>query len=233
MTDEIFPKAECDVFEAMSRRHSVRAFLPAPVERPVIEQILTLAAKAPSGSNTQPWQVWVASGEPLKRLKERLVAAFHKNDPAEKGEFRYYPEEWCEPYISRRRSSGLALYRLLGIAKTDTEAMQRHLARNFEFFGAPTVVIVTIDQRMGQGMWLDIGGFAQSIMLAAQGFGLVSCQQQSISQFHRIIREELGIPADMRICCSIGLGHEDKDALINKHIPDRAPLSEFVTFRED
>lgn len=226
-------KAQCDVFEAMTSRRAVRAFRPAPVDRETVVRILELAARAPSGSNTQPWRVWVLSGAPLARLSQRLQAAHAAEDPGHREEYAYYPDAWTEPYLSRRRKLGKDLYALLGIAKGDSEAMKRQFARNYVFFGAPVGLFITIERSMNVGSWFDLGTFLQSILLAARGFGLHSCPQQSFSQFHRIIHQELNIPDDQVIACGVALGYEEPSAPENQLATLREPVSEFATFLWD
>jgi len=222
-----------DLFEAITSRRSVRAFLPDPVSRETIEQILALAARAPSGSNIQPWRVWVVSGAAKERLSQRLLAAHEADDPSCQEEYRYYPDRWEEPYLSRRRQLGLALYGLLGIAKGDTAAMQRQFGRNYSFFGAPVGLILTIDRAMNQGSWFDLGAFLQSILLAARGFGLDTCPQQAFARYHRLIRAELGIDEEQMIACGIALGHADPNAPENQLQTPRVPVAEFATFVGD
>ncbi|OIQ89164.1 coenzyme F420:L-glutamate ligase [mine drainage metagenome] len=224
------PPARCDVFEAMRSRRSVRAFSSRPVERRVVEQILELAARAPSGTNIQPWRVWALSGRPLRDLTARITAAHAADEPGHAEEYPYYPDQWVDPYLTRRRTLGRELYRLVGIAKGDTEAMKRQHGRNYSFFGAPVGLFITIDRAMNTGSWFDLGTFLQSILLAARGFGLHSCPQQSFSQYHKIIHQDLGIPGDQVIACGVALGYEDETAPENRLETEREPLSAFATF---
>jgi len=224
--------AECDVFEAIRSRRAVRAFLPTPVPRETIETILDLAARAPSGSNIQPWRVWVVGGAAKERLSRRILAAHEADDPSQQEEYPYYPERWEEPYLSRRRHLGLALYGLLGIAKGDTAAMKRQFGRNYTFFDAPVGLILTIDRTMNQGSWFDLGAFLQSLLLAARGFGLDTCPQQAFARYHRLIRAELAIPDRQMIACGIALGHADPDAPENRLETPREPVAAFATFVE-
>ena len=225
------PPARCDVFEAMRSRRSVRAFLPTPVPRPVIESILELAARAPSGSNIQPWKVWVVAGKTRETLCAKLLAAHMSEEPGHLDEYGYYPKVWNEPYLSRRRKLGLGLYGLLGIGRGDTEKAKAQTGRNYLFFDAPVGLFITVNRQFEMGSWLDTGTFLQSILLAARGFGLHSCPQQSFSKFHAIIKPELGIPDDEIIACGVAIGHADPDAVENTLASERAPLSEFATFR--
>ena len=187
--------------EALISRRSIRAFLPEPVPREVIEAILADASRAPSGTNTQPWQVYVLTGEALRSLSKKVAAAY--DDPAERAlhteEYAYYPTEWQSPFIDRRRKVGWDLYSLLGIAKTDKARMHAQHRRNYEFFGAPVGLMFTIDRVMRQGSWLDFGMFLQSVMVAARGHGLDTCPQAAFTQFHRIITAAIGAPPNEQL----------------------------------
>ncbi|HXP95395.1 MAG TPA: nitroreductase [Telmatospirillum sp.] len=224
------PSAEPDVFQALATRRSVRAFLPTPVDRQIIERILALASRAPSGSNIQPWKVWVVAGATKDRLCAEIIKA-HQNESSEHtDEYHYYPQRWTEPYLSRRRKIGFELYSLLGIAKTDRPAMQRQFGRNYDFFGAPVGLFVGIDRSMELGGWFDLGGFMQSILLAARGFGLHSCPQQAFAKYHKLIRAALDIGDDQMIACGIAIGHEDPTARENQLVTEREPVSSFAKF---
>ncbi len=226
------PAAARAVEAAITSRRSVRAFLPTPVPRPQIEEILSVAARAPSGTNTQPWKVYVLTGAALRSLSERLVAAY--DDPAERErhteEYAYYPTQWNSPFIERRRKVGWDLYGLLGIAKTDKERMHAQHRRNYEFFGAPVGLMFTIDRSMRQGSWLDFGMFLQSVMVAARGLGLDTCPQAAFIQFHRIIMEVIGAPANEQLVCGMSLGHADPGAVENTLETEREPVERFATF---
>ena len=233
LAKDILPQAQCDVFEAITSRRSVRGFLPTPVARSTIERILGLASRAPSGTNIQPWKVWVVAGDVKKRLSDKILAAHEAEDPTYVEEYEYYPSQWSEPYLSGRRKVGKDLYGLLGIAKGDLPAMKRQLGRNYQFFGAPVGLFITIDRAMSQGSWYDTGTFLMSILLAARGFGLHSCPQQSFTKYNRMIRSELGIPDSEVIACGVAIGHEDLDAPENRQVTEREPVSSFATFLWD
>ncbi len=220
------------VEQAIDRRFSCRAFTAEPVARATVEDILRLAARAPSGTNIQPWQVWVLGGEMKSRLSQRLTAAF--DDPEEAAThsepYAYYPRQWTSPYIDRRREVGKRLYGLLGIQKGDAARMHAQFARNYVFFDAPWVVLIAVNEVMEQGAWLDCGMFMQNLMLAAKGKGLDTCPQLAPVQFHRIIHEVVGIPASETLLCAIALGHADLHAAENQLRTERAPLEEWVKF---
>lgn len=234
MTPPITPESTAAVDAAITTRRAVRAFLPTPVPRAVVEQILAVAARAPSGTNTQPWRVHVLTGGAKARLTAAIRAAY--DDPVELAmhtePYHYYPLEWRSPYIDRRRKLGWDLYTLLGIAKGDKERMHEQHGRNYAFFDAPVGMIFTIDNVLQQGSWLDYGTFLQSIMVAARGRGLHTCPQQAFTQFHRIIAGQLGLRDDETVVCGMALGHADPDAPEYRFVTEREPLSEFVRFVE-
>lgn len=224
------PSAHCDVFQALTSRRAVRAFRPDPVKRATVESILAMAARAPSGTNIQPWKVWVAAGAPLRHLTGRILDAFMTDDPAYQDEYAYYPDHWAEPYLSRRRKLGHDLYALLEIGKGETQRMKAQFARNYTFFGAPVGLFITIDRTLNTGSWLDLGTFLQSILLAARGFGLHTCPQQAFARYHQLIRQELSIPEGEIVACGVALGYEDADAPENRLVTEREPVASFATF---
>ena len=217
---------------AITTRRSLRAFLPTPVPRETIEDILAVASRSPSGTNTQPWKVYVLTGAAKTELSRKIKAAF--DDPAERAthteEYAYYPTEWKAPFVDRRRKVGWDLYGLLDIGKTDKAGMHAQHGRNYDFFDAPVGLMFTIDRVMRQGSWLDYGMFLQSIMVAARGRGLDTCPQAAFMQFHRIIAEHVGAPANEQVVCGMSLGHADPQAIENTLVTEREPVSGFAHF---
>jgi nitroreductase len=219
-----------DVFEALHSRRSLRAFLPREVAQADLEAILQAAARAPSGTNIQPWKVRVLSGAARQRLVDAVQAAY--DDPAyvSDTEYDYYPREWVAPYIERRRKVGWDLYGLLGIEKTDKARMHAQHRRNFAFFDAPVGLIFSIDRVLSQGSWLDYGMFLQSLMLAARGLGLDTCAQAAWINHHRIVAQQLGFAPGEMLVCGMALGYADPAAPENQLRTERAGLGEFVEF---
>lgn len=232
MTIESFA-ASMSVADAILSRRSVRGFLGTEVPRSTIDALLELAGRAPSGSNIQPWKVYVCSGPLKDSLTRSLLDAHFAGGAGHAEEYRYYPEPWREPYLARRRRVGAGLYGLLGIAKGDQEAMTRQHARNYEFFGAPVGLFVTVPRDFPVGGWLDTGMFIQTLLIAARGLGLDTCPQQSFAKFHRIVRAHLDIPEEETLVCGISLGHADPDASANALKTERVPVSEFAKFFEE
>ena len=216
---------------AITGRVSTRAFLPTPVPRETIEQILDIAARAPSGTNMQPWRGHVLVGAERDRLCAAVQAQFDNGGKGHVRERKYYPDDFFEPYLSRRRKVGFGLDGILGIARGDTAAMQAQHRRNFQFFDAPVGLIFTIDRRLETGSWLDYGMFLQNIIIAARARGIDSCAQAAWSQYHTVIREVLGLPQEDIIVCGMALGYADPDAAVNKFETERVPAREFMTFR--
>ena len=217
---------------AIASRYSARAFLDKPVADALILEILQLAAKAPSGTNTQPWKVYVLTGAAKERLSAEILETFFDPEKVTQHheEYDYYPKEWIEPFIGRRRKVGFDLYGLLGLGKGDKEGMQAQHARNYQFFDAPVGLIFTVDRVMGRGSMLDYGMFMENIMISAIGHGLATCAQAAFNQFHQIIERQLNLPANEAVVCGMALGYEDKKAIVNTLKTTRVPVDEFATF---
>jgi nitroreductase len=220
------------VDQAIVSRKSARAFLPEPVPRALVEHILEVASRAPSGTNMQPWRVYVLTGAALDRFTRVLVEAYlgggeHRN------EWEYYPSTFPEPYLSRRRKVGWELYGLLGIEKGDKERMRTQHARNFRYFDAPVGMIFTIDRGLKIGSWLDFGMFLQNVMIGARGHGLHSCPQAAFAPYHKTIRVALNIPESEVVVCGMALGHIEENAPENRLETERVPVGQFVRFFED
>jgi nitroreductase len=217
---------------AITSRRSIRAFLPTPVEREDIERILEVAARAPSGTNTQPWKVYVVTGQAQQRLSDAILAVHADPEQARRHteEYAYYPREWVSPFVDRRRKVGWDLYSLLGLTRDNKAGMAAQHARNYQFFGAPVGLIFTIDRIMEQGSWLDYGMFLQNIMVAARGRGLDTCPQAAFTQFHRVIAEQLDLPQNEMVVCGMALGWADPDKIENSLVTEREPASDFTRF---
>jgi len=221
-TDEITA-----VDRAIASRRSVRRFLPRAVARETVEQILAVARHAPSSTNTQPWRVHALAGAARDRLCEAVAAAYDAGDSAP--EYRYYPAQWFEPYLGRRRKLGWDLYTLLGIGRADKAAMHAQHRRNFLFFDAPVGLIFTIDRRLERGSLLDYGMFLQNIMIAARARGLDTCPQASWMEFPHVIARVLALPEGEAVVCGMALGYADDAALEGRLAPERESIDSFAT----
>jgi nitroreductase len=228
------PNQQQAVDQAITSRRSIRAFLPTAVPRAEIEALLEVASRAPSGSNTQPWKVYVLTGAIRQQLSDAIQKVYMNPDEAasHEEEYDYYPREWVAPYVDRRRKVGWDLYALLGLTREDKAGMQAQHARNYAFFDAPVGLIFTIDRVMEQGSWLDYGMFLQNIMIAARARGLDTCPQAAFTQFHRVIADTLGLPESEQLVCGMALGYADHSKTENTLSTERAPLSAFAKFLE-
>ncbi|RKK05620.1 nitroreductase [Pseudoroseomonas wenyumeiae] len=218
---------------ALHARRSVRAFLPQPVEPALVERLLAAAARAPSGTNMQPWRVHVVTGAARDRLCDALVEAHLAGQGEADPDYAYYPPQFFEPYLSRRRKLGWDLYGLLGIGKGDKERMRQQHGRNFRFFDAPVGMIMTIDRRLEIGSWLDYGMFLQGLATAAVAHGLGTCPQAAFAEHHRTIRRLLPIGEGEVVVCGMALGYPDWNAPENRLVTERVPVADFTTFHTD
>jgi nitroreductase len=234
VSNDIAPQERrLDVFEALYHRKSIRAVRPEPVSRAVIERILAAAARAPSGTNTQPWRVRVLTGAARQRLVDAVQSFRAANPGVEHWSYSYYPVKWQEPFLSRRRKVGWDLYGLLGITRADTDRIQAQHNHNYAFFDAPVGLIFTIDGVMERGSWLDYGMFLQSLALAAEAEGLGTCIQACWVAHADIVASTLSFAANEKIVCGMSLGYADPDSPANRLVTERAAVAEFATFVED
>lgn len=217
------------LLELIKSRRSVRGFLPRPVDAGIIHALLDAACSAPSGSNTQPWHVHVVQGRTREQLAQALCKA-HSQGVPEQREYEYYPTQWRSPYLERRRENGWGLYSTLGITKGNTQAMHAQRGRNYEFFGAPVVMMFSIDKDLEYGSWLDYGMFLQNIMIAARAAGLHSCPQAAVANYPDIVKPLLGIPESQTLMCAIALGYEDPAEPANRFRATRQKVEEFTVF---
>ena len=218
------------VDDAITSRRSIRRFLPTPVPAETVQAILDAAARAPSGTNMQPWRGYALAGAARDALVEAVQAVFDVEEQGHSPEVQYYPDSFFEPYLSRRRAVGWDMYGLLGIAKGEAVKMKAQHRRNFQFFDAPVGLMFTIDRRLATGSWLDYGMFLQNVMTAARVRGLDTCAQAAWTHYHRAIRPVLGLSDEETIVCGIALGYADPDAPENGLVTARAPARSFMRF---
>ena len=224
------------VDEAINSRMSKRAYLPKPVPRETLMHLLNLASRAPSGTNTHPWRVYVLQGASREALVQKVCTVHDaiRDNPQLKAEYKeaydYYPENWVAPYLDRRRENGWGLYGLLGIAKGEKEKMHAQHQRNFKFFDAPVGLMFTVDRVLGRGSLLDYGMFLENLMIAARGHGLHTCPQAAWNDFGKIILPHIGAgPGEMRVC-GMALGYADETDPVNRVHTPRVPAEEFSTW---
>ncbi|MDE2578643.1 MAG: nitroreductase [Hyphomicrobiales bacterium] len=226
------PAERAAIERVFVERKSVRAFSGEPVARETVEHILDVAARAPSGTNMQPWRAHVVTGAVKDRLSATILAALKETGGARaEAEYKYYPDQFFEPYLTRRRKVGFDMYGLLGIERGDKAAMMAQGAQNYLFFGAPIGIIFTIDRKLEIGSWLDFGYFLQAVSIAARANGLETCSQAAFAAFHKTVRAELALDASEIVVCGMSLGRADWSAKVNALETTRASARDFATFR--
>ncbi|MFW2003370.1 nitroreductase [Acinetobacter ursingii] len=227
------------VDDAIRSRHSVRAFLSTPVDAQIIKDILEVACRAPSGTNTQPWKVYVITDKKRDEMVDRVCKAQleiynHPEKAAEYQEtFPYYPEKWISPFIDRRRENGWGLYGLLNIQKGEKEKMAAQQLRNYQLFDAPVGLYFTVNKAMGIGSKMDISMMIQNVMVAAKARGLDTCPQAAWNHFHPIVLEVLGASDDEELVCTVALGYANPDEIVNTFITPREPVENFTVFMSE
>lgn len=218
-----------NVAEALLARKSVRAFTDQAVSKQQIEALLSVARYAPSGVNTQPWQVAVVTGDAKTRLENKMVAVAESGEKSSIG-YQYYPGEWRDPYKSRRKACGLLMYSTLGITREDTERQKAQWYANYRAFDAPAMLLFFIDKDLAEGSFMDYGMFLQSIMLAAVDAGLATCPQAALAEYPHIVKEELGYDDSVTLLCGMSLGYEDTEELVNSYRTPREEIDTFTRF---
>ena len=220
----------------ITSRHSVRAFLDQPLDTQLIKDILNVACRAPSGSNTQPWKVFVVSGKKRQELIDRVCALqveiIKQPELAQRytAPFAYYPSTWISPFIDRRRENGWGLYGLLNIQKADKEKIAAQHLRNYQLFDAPVILYFTVNKIMQVGSKMDISMMVQNVMIAAKARGIDSCPQAAWNPFQELVLEILGADDDQELVCAVVLGYADPNHIVNTFITPREPVEQFSVF---
>ncbi len=216
-----------DTVKVIRNRKSVRAYLDKVVTDDQVRQLLSLASCAPSGGNTQPWQVAVVRGETKRRLQSALESVFATGEKLEK-DYQYYPLEWVDPFKQRRNDCGQQLYDALSIKREDRQRRLEQWARNYAAFDAPVVLMFFLHGNMQAGSYLDYGMFLQTLMLAATDMGLATCPEAALAEYPDQVREVLGIDKPTKVLCGMALGYEDESAAVNQYRTPRAGVDEFT-----
>lgn len=218
MTDD--PETLCRLMHA---RYSCRAYRPDPVPERVVEQIVSTACHTPSWCNAQPWKVTVTRGEATARFRQVLESAVASTAPAPDFD---WPTGYSGAYQERRRTCGFQLYEAVGIARDDKPARQEQSLRNFAFFDAPHVAIISSEAELGPYGAVDCGGFVTAFMLSATALGVASIAQASVAAYAPAIRAHFDLPETRLIVCAISFGYADESNAANSFRTERADLSE-------
>jgi nitroreductase len=227
---EITDDTSIDVLEAIKERKSIRAFKPDPVPKEKLLELLEIAQRAPSGTNTQPWHVYLCAGKVKTAITNDVLVMAESGQGASYEDFNYYPSVWDEVHNSRRRAVGWSLYNLVGIEKGDRDGSAKQAMRNFHFFDAPVGIFVTIDSYLGRGNWADVGMYIQTLMLAAKGLGLDTCPQAAWVPYQEPVIRHLGIPDNESLVSGMSLGWADPTKIENTLVSEREKLSKVAHF---
>jgi len=219
------------VSDALKARKSTRAFLDKPVEKAKLLRILESARHAPSGVNTQPWQVAIVSGNSKQQLENQIETMFREGEKPNM-DYQYYPLTWESPFSERRKACGKLLYSTLEISREDKQRQKDQWAANYRAFDAPVMMFFFLDAKMQAGSFIDYGMFLQSVMLAAQELGLATCPQASLAEYPDIVKKTLGYPAESVLLCGMAIGYEDSSASVNSYRTSREEVSTFARFFE-
>jgi len=217
-----------DVVEAIRTRKSIRGFKPDPVPKEVLREILDIALRAPSGVNSQPWEVAVVGGQALESIKRENVEKLESGDTGNHDT----PGQAREGvYKQRQVELAIQLFQLMGIERGDKEKRAEWLKRGFRFFDAPTAIILYADRSLGEsGPLLDIGTLAQTICLAALDYGLGTCIEGQGVTYPDVVRKHTGIPESKRIVTCIAIGYPDWDFPANQVVTKREPVDNIATW---
>jgi len=213
------------VTTAVTQRKSIRAFLDTPIPDDTIAELLTLAARAPSGGNVQPWRVYVIGSDTMPRFRE-----FIDGRPFEQPEYEIYPPKLWDPYRTNRFALGEAMYEILGIGRDDRAARLARMGENYKFFGAPAAIFCFVDRGMGAPQWSDLGMFLQTFMLLAVERGLGTCPQEAWSSYPKSVHEFVEAPDNEMLFCGVAIGYPDEEAPVNSLVSDRMPLEQWARF---
>lgn len=221
-----------NVSEAVVARRSIRAFLDKPVSLELIRDVLTKAARSPSGGNLQPWKIYVPTPEAHERFKVSIMEKLQANPMGEETEYDIYPKGLGEPYKTIRYRLGDAMYELIGIPREDKPARLMWLANNYQFFGAPASFFCFIERNMGRAQWSDLGMYLQTAMLLFQEAGIDTCAQEAWSRWPKTVAEFVGAPDDQMLFCGMAVGYRDPDQPVNDLVAEREPFENFATIVE-
>lgn len=224
------PSIASDVEAVLRSRRSVRGFLPEPVSRATVAELLSLARMAPSGANLQPGQFHVLTGDALAMLTGKLDTAISAGQPIV-SEYSYFPEPMPARLKARQQAAGFALYEALGIAKRDVTARREQFRRNYQFFDAPVGIVVSIQRDMGKGCFMDLGMALMAFFLAAESRGLGATGIGALANHADVVHEALDLESTDMVVCGIALGKPDLTQAVNHCRTQREPLNTFAWFR--
>ena len=226
-----------NVTQAIQQRMSSREYLSQPVPLATVQEILQIALRSPTGGNTQPWHMYVVAGDAKKSLSSSVEKAMSNGSlEGVKQDFAVYPDAKSTPpapaaFLDRRRKLGFEMYNLMGVNRKDKAGRAKAMARNFDFFGAPVGIIVTVEKACDSNGWGHVGTLLQSICLLAEERNLGTCLQEAWGNLGDAVYKELNIPDNEIVWCGVALGYPDKTKLVNTLRSERESLETVATFK--
>lgn len=225
------PSSVTESFEnVVAERHSVRGYLDKPVPGDVLRHILKVAQRSPSNCNVQPWHVYIASGECRDRIRARFREKIQSGATASPDYVEAKP--FAGKYRERQIDCAVALFKSMDIREEDRDARREASLRNYEFFDAPYVAYIGMPKEYGPILILDVGMYAQTLMLAMTAHGLASCPQTSVCDYPDVVRDEFGIADDVALVMGLSFGYEDTSTPANNTRTTREELDAVVVFKE-
>lgn len=220
-----------DVIKAIGQRYSVRDFKSDPVPKKTLVKILETALRSPSAGNGQPWQIFVAGGAVTETITQAYLDRFTKDIPGKPEISGLPPTQQPQAMQDRMKQITAGRLKLLGLNPQDNAAMKSYREIGGRLFRAPVLIILCMDKALTTWSVFDLGLFAQTIMLAARGYGVDSIIAGAFVSQPDILRKELGIPDNLQIATGIGLGYQNPKSIINTYRSPRRPLQEVMTIK--
>lgn len=218
-------------FETVVRsRRSVRGFKKREVPQDLLNKVFDIARWAPSGTNIQPWQTYVASGPTRDALREQMIAAVKNGSPPNQ-DYKEAQKPLGQVWKNRRRECAAVLYRAMNIPWEDKKARNAAAFRNFELFDAPHVAFICMDEGFGLSRAWDVGMYAQTLMLAMTANGLASCAQGTMAHHPELVRKAFDLEPEVKVLFGLSFGYEDTAMKVNSAHTERAAINDTVTFR--
>ncbi|MFC2038214.1 nitroreductase [Chloroflexota bacterium] len=215
-----------DVIDAIKQRSSIRDFSSKPVEKETVMKILEAAQRSPSGGNGQSWEIFVAAGTTLERIRKEYQERAKSGTGGPGGPPPTQPDYIRERMAVIRRER----LELMGLDPADPESGKLFQEWGARLFGVPVLVIVCMDKELTSN--LDMGLYIQTVCLAAQGYGVESFIAGNFLTHQDVLGKELEIPENLKMVTGIGLGYPNPDNIINSYRAPRRPINEVVRYMD-
>ena len=212
-----------DLLETIRQRRSARGFLNIQVDSVILEDVLRDACNAPSAINIQPWEVTVVTGNEINRLSKRLLKRLaERKVTCGPGSSKEIPAR----FINRAKDTADGMTPLVEEMQMDFKTFVNE--GSLQFYGAPAVVFIYLDESFPPDRMVDIGIFIGYFVLASAGHGLSTCPIGLVTWYEDEIKDVLNIPETKKLVISLAVGYRDEKSPINAFRSDRVDTKEFV-----